>query len=587
MEKIYVLLFSLLALSACQDKKDSSPPNIVFILTDDQGWGDLSLNGNADVSTPHIDKLAADGAVFDRFYVSPVCSPTRAEILTGRYAVRSGVYSTSEGGERIDLDEKTMADVFKENAYKTAAFGKWHSGMQYPYHPIGRGFEEFYGFCSGHWGDYFSPMLERNGEITQGDGFLPDDLTSEALRFIERQKEESFFLYLPLNTPHSPMQVPDEWWTKHADADLTMVNANSGKEKINKTKAAYALAENIDWNVGRITKRLKELSLTENTIVIYLSDNGPNGWRWNGNMKGTKGSTDEGGVRSPFIISWKGMIAAGKKIPQIASALDLLPTLAALSDISFSPQKSLDGISLKPLLLNENTDWEDRLLVSHWNSKTSVRSQNFRLDHENGLFDMRKDPSQNEDIAANEKEIFEKLLAFKTKWEAEVLTELPAVDQRTFPIGHPDFKHYQLPARDAKAHGNIKRSNRWPNDSFFTNWVSVHDSITWDIEVLEDGDFEVEIYYTCKKEDVGATISLSYGENSIKKTIIEAHDPPLEGYEMDRLEREESYTKDFKPVSMGNIFLNKGQGQLALKANELKGEQLIDFRLLMLHRIKK
>ncbi len=587
MKKIYLLLFSIFAFTACQNKKGLSPPNIVFILTDDQGWGDLSLNGNTDLRTPNIDKLAADGAFFDRFYVSPVCSPTRAEILTGRYAVRSGVYSTSEGGERIDLDETTIADVFKENGYKTAAFGKWHSGMQYPYHPNGRGFEEFYGFCSGHWGDYFSPMLERNGEITQGDGFLPDDLTSEALRFMERQKEEPFFLYLPLNTPHSPMQVPDEWWAKYANVDLKMVNANAAKEKINKTKAAYALAENIDWNVGRITEKLEELNLTENTIVIYLSDNGPNGWRWNDDMKGIKGSTDEGGVRSPFIISWKGMISAGQKIPQIASALDFLPTLVDLTAISFRPQKNLDGLSLKPLLLNENADWKDRLLVNHWRSKTSIRSQDFRLDHENRLFDMRTDPGQKEDIAANENEIFEKLMAFKTKWESEVLTELPALDERTFPVGNLEFQHYQLPARDAKPHGNIKRSNRFPNDTFFTNWVSVNDSITWDIEVLEEGDFEVELYYTCRKEDVGSTVLLSYGESSIEKTIIEAHDPALEGHEMDRLERQESYTKDFKPISMGNIFLNKGQGRLALKAKELKGEQLIDFRLLMLHRIKK
>ena len=139
-------------------------PNVLVVLTDDQGWGDLSLNGNSNLATPHIDSLATDGAKFERFYVCPVCSPTRAEFLTGRYHVRGGVYSTSAGGERLDLDEVTVADVFRGAGYGTGAFGKWHNGMQYPYHPNGRGFDEYYGFCSGHWGNYFSPLLERNGE---------------------------------------------------------------------------------------------------------------------------------------------------------------------------------------------------------------------------------------------------------------------------------------------------------------------------------------------------------------------------------------------------------------------------------------
>ncbi|HSI76483.1 MAG TPA: sulfatase-like hydrolase/transferase, partial [Lunatimonas sp.] len=147
------------------------PPNVVIILTDDQGWGDLSHSGNTNLSTPNIDQLATQGVSFERFYVQPVCSPTRAELLTGRYHLRSGVYGTSSGEERLDLDEVTLADIFKDAGYTTGAFGKWHSGMQYPYHPNGRGFDEFYGFCSGHWGDYFSPMLEHNGQLVRGNGF--------------------------------------------------------------------------------------------------------------------------------------------------------------------------------------------------------------------------------------------------------------------------------------------------------------------------------------------------------------------------------------------------------------------------------
>ena len=159
--------------------------NVVVFLTDDQGWGDLSLNGNTNLSTPNIDSLGKDGASFDRFYVCPVCSPTRAEFLTGRHHVRSGVYSTSAGGERMDLDETTVADLFQKAGYATGAFGKWHNGMQYPYHPLGRGFDYFYGFCSGHWGHYYDALMERNGKLVQGKGFCVDDFTSEAMGFIE------------------------------------------------------------------------------------------------------------------------------------------------------------------------------------------------------------------------------------------------------------------------------------------------------------------------------------------------------------------------------------------------------------------
>ena len=291
----YWVLICLVFVTCNQQKTpDQSPPNIILILTDDQGWGDLSINGNTNLSTPNIDRLAETGAMFDRFYVNPVCSPTRAEILTGRYHVRGGVYSTSAGGERLDLDETLISEILKDAGYATAAYGKWHNGMQAPYHPNTRGFDDFYGFCSGHWGSYFSPMLEHNGELVTGDGFLIDDLTNHGLDFIEKNKDQPFFLYLPFNTPHAPMQVPDEWWNKFKDKELNMLNRDPEKEDIDFTRAALAMVENIDWNVGRVVEKLEAMSLRENTLVIYLSDNGPNSWRWNGNMKGRKGSTGRG-----------------------------------------------------------------------------------------------------------------------------------------------------------------------------------------------------------------------------------------------------------------------------------------------------
>ncbi len=210
-KSIYFVLATALLGISCDQEKSKERPNVIVILSDHQGWGDLSFTGNRNLQTPNIDQIASEGASFENFYVQPVCSPTRAEFLTGRYSFRGGIRSTSEGGERLDADETTIADVFKAAGYQTAAYGKWRNGMRHPYHPNARGFDDFYGFCSGHWGNYFSPMLERNGEIVKGEGFVIDDLTDKGIEFIEKNKDQPFFLYLPYNTPHSPMQVPDKW----------------------------------------------------------------------------------------------------------------------------------------------------------------------------------------------------------------------------------------------------------------------------------------------------------------------------------------------------------------------------------------
>ncbi|WP_265241547.1 arylsulfatase [Muriicola sp. Z0-33] len=560
-------------------------PNIVLILADDQGWGDLSYNGNTNLSTPNIDDIAKNGVSFTNFYVQPVCSPTRAELLTGRHFSRMGVYSTSAGGERFNLGETTIADIFKEAGYRTAAYGKWHSGMQAPYHPNARGFDDFYGFASGHWGNYFDPMLEHNGEIVQGKGFIVDDLTDKGLQFISDNQNQPFFLYLPYNTPHSPMQVPEKYWTKFQDRELTMKHRDSTLELPDFTKAALAMVENIDYNVGRITDHLKNLQLEENTIIIFLSDNGPNSWRWNSGMRGRKGVVDEGGVRTPFFIKWKNKLPAARQIQEIASGIDLLPTLVSLTGISPTLNKPIDGVSLKPLLLDENVEWTDRFVFNHWNGKTSVRSQKYRLDNDNRLYDISADRAQLNDLSEKLPHIRDTLVTAKQRWLSEVDAYSAKDKKRSFPLGHPDFKWTQLPARDGKAHGNIQRSNKYPNDSYFTNWTSVDDFISWDIDVLAAGEFEVDLYYTCASENKGVRMQLSFKNSKISKEITQAHDPPETGRENDRVPRIESYVKDFKSVSMGTIQLQEGPGALRLTAQELTGEKAIEVRLLQFKRI--
>lgn len=581
---IYTLiLFGLLA-TACNsgNLKDSEIilPNVVVILSDDQGWGDLSIQGNTDLSTPHIDKLSQNGVTFDRFFVCPVCAPTRAEFLTGRYAARGGVYGVSEGAERLDLDETTLADLFKSAGYATAAYGKWHNGMQAPYHPNTRGFDDYYGFCSGHWGNYFDPMLEHNGKPVRGEGFIIDDLTNHGLDFIETNQAHPFFLYLPFNTPHSPMQVPDAFFEKFQKAQLQMP-LNKESPTIQKTRAALAMCENVDWNVGRVLGKLEELGLLENTIILYFSDNGPNGHRWNGEMKGIKGSTDEGGVRSPAFIQWKGTLEAGKKVSQIAGAIDLLPTLTDLAGIKSRVATELDGKSLKSLLAGSNEEWEERYLVQHWGTKTSVRSQNFRLDHQNQLFHMTDDPNQTSDVADQFPEVYSEMMSEKEAYVKEVLGELNRETQRPITIGYKALTYTQVPARDGHPHGGILRSNKYPNCSFFTNWTSTEDKITWEVDILEEADYEIELYYTCPDQSIGTEFELKLGEAKLSAKISRAYDPPLMGMENDRVPRTESYIKDFLPLKIGTIHLSKGEGTLSLQATKIPGQVAMDVRLLV------
>lgn len=560
-------------------------PNVLVILTDDQGWGDLSVHDNTNLATPNIDSLARDGVLFERFFVCSVCAPTRAEFLTGRYHPRSGVRGVSTGQERMNTDERTIADAFRAAGYATGAFGKWHNGTQPPYHPKYRGFDEYYGFTEGHWGHYFSPEMDHNGKLTRGEGFIIDDLTNRAIRFIEGQGSKPFLCYLPLNTPHSPMQVPDKFYAKFADFQPKLTAADAKQEDLAMTRAALAMCENIDWNVGRVLSTLDRLKLAEDTIVFYFSDNGPNSWRWNGGMKGRKGSLDEGGLRVPALMRWTGRIRSGRRINRIAGAIDLLPTFADLAGVALQQSKPLDGQSLKPLLLGEGSgEWPDRTLFTMQNRRVGLRTQQYRLDPQDQLFDMDADPRQSRDIAAEKPEVAARLIAARDAWAKEMLP-LVGDDDRPYPVGYSELT--LLPARDGVPHGGVQRSNRAPNCSYFTHWTSADDSMTWDVEVTNAGSYEAAVYYTCAAADVGSTIELSLGGARVQTRVSEANDPPLVGAREDRASRgTESYVKDFKPLRMGRIRLEKTRGPLTLRALSVAGRQVADIRYVALTRVK-
>lgn len=562
-------------------------PNIIVIVTDDQGWGDLSVHGNTTIETPNIDRLAAQGVQFDRFYVQPVCSPTRAELLTGRYNPRGGIFSTSSGGERLDLDETTIAEIFRSAGYRTGIFGKWHNGSQYPYHPLGRGFDEFYGFTSGHWGLYFNPMIEHNGAMTRGNGYLANDITERALAYAEKcsAEQDPFFILLAYNIPHSPMQVPDKFWKKYEDLEVKQSATEAKREDPQYTRAALAMCENVDWNVGRIMRQLKSLEIDRETIVVYMTDNGPNGDRWNGGMKGKKGSTDEGGVRSPFFIRWPGTIKPGKKVMQIAGAIDILPTLSDLAGVPVQTSHSLDGLSLKPLILGDAGNWQERMIFATWRGNTSVRTQRYRLDSKGHLYDMLADPGQLKDVTGDHPDVADSLNKAVKAFTDDVYKD-PFETNRPFLVGHADFHVSYLPARDAVESGNIERSAKPPNDSYFTNWTSVDDAITWNVDVLNPGLYEADIWYACEQGDTGCVIELSFMGEAAASKIQSAHNPGFLGQQYQRYDRGESKVKLFQRYSLGTIHLQQGVGSMQLKALTIPGNKAIEFRLLSLTRIK-
>lgn len=594
--KSALFTLTVIFLLPAPDAFGQSRPNVVIILTDDQGWGDLSLHGNTNIQTPHLDQLAREGAQFSRFFVCPVCSPTRAELLTGRWHPRGGVFDVTQGGERLDLDETTIADLFQRAGYRTALFGKWHNGTQGAYHPIRRGFDTFYGFTSGHWGHYFSPMLELNDDLTRGVGYLPDDLTTHAVNYMNSPSEQPFFVLLSLNTPHSPMQVPDVWWHRVADRPLNMRATLPDREDPQFTRAAIAMVENIDWNVGRLLQSLRQNDRERSTIVAFLSDNGPNSDRWNGDMRGRKGTVDEGGVRSPLFIRFPGTIQAGTNINHIAGAVDLLPTLTSLVGIApavagdDTGTKPPDGRDLSTLLRDPQSDWSDRYLFAHWAGRVSVRSQKFRLDDTGRLYDPEQDPRQQHDLSLQLPEIHREHMDAAAWYRSHVLSELTRELRPLNIDGEEGNRITLLPARDARLVGQLQRSSRHPNCSWITNWSSPDDRIEWDIEVMEEGEFDVEMLYTCEAPSVGSQIMLIASadetvSSTLKVQIREPVDSPLIGPADDRVARTESPVRDFGTMKMGRMKLSPAVKLLTLVAVDVATDQVADFRLLKLTRV--
>ena len=425
------IIFLLILFVSCT-KQVEQKPNIILIITDDQGYGDIGYNGNPHIKTPNLDLLATNSMRFNNFYVSPVCAPTRSSLLTGRYSLRTGVTDTYNGGAMMSNDEITLAEILKENNYQTGIFGKWHLGDNYPFRPTDQGFHESLIHLSGGIGQvgdftnyykgnrsYFDPILWHNNEQKKYEGYCSDIFTDEAIKFIEENKSNQFFCYLSFNAPHTPLQVPDKYYDLYKNVDPSVI---SESEKISMTeknvldaKRIYGMVTNIDDNVGKLVSKLKELNIDQNTILIFMTDNGPQQFRYVSNLRGLKSSVYNGGIKVPFYLSYPKIHDAGLDIDNFSAHIDVLPSLLDLCDIETPKNIKIDGKNF----LNKST--EERSFFSYWTRKSPELYQNMSLNKGNyklvgntnydspierfELFDIDNDPYEMENLIENKKEL--------------------------------------------------------------------------------------------------------------------------------------------------------------------------------------
>lgn len=558
------LIGGFVFLSSCEQTEKPSKPNILLILTDDQGYGDLGIHGNVGVKTPNLDQLAKESARFDRFYVSPLCAPTRASLLTGRYHLRTGVVSVSNGLETMNSEEYTLAEMLLDQGYSTGIFGKWHNGQHHPNHPLSQGFEVFTGFAAGHWSNYFDTHLEKNGEELPFKGYLPDILTNEAMDFIRKNKEQRFFAYLSINTPHSPHQVPDEYFLPYKEAGLD-----------DELASIYGMVSNADMNIGRVLDLLEELELTENTLVIFLTDNGPNGQRFNVGMKGIKGSVHEGGVRVPSFWRWPGKISPGI-ISTPAAHIDVLPTIADFLGIENTGQKPLDGFSLVPLF--EGNKLESRAIFTHVaqlekvlkDKPGAIRKDSLLLailPSGMELYDLKNDPEQKNNLAISYPTLVSSLESEYQNWWKQVSSDISMT--RRIPISKRSGQIF-LPGYESQLYGELAffEGHGWAQD-WVKNWKKESDSLTWSLEVFDPGVYEVWMEYTAHESQIGATLQLKTSNSVLSKILDEPFEPGII-VSPDRIPRKEALEQTWNKILLGKITLNSGEENLTLSAKQIK-----------------
>ena len=501
-------------------------PNVILIMTDDMGYGDVGINGNTMLKTPHLDELATQSVRMTDFHVDPTCAETRAALMTGRYSCRTGVWHTINGRSILREDELTMAEVFEHNGYATGIFGKWHLGDNYPFMPWHRGFQESLIHGGGGvtqtpdlWrNDYYDDTYFRNGKPEPQKGYCTDVFFDATLEFVNQNRDKPFFAYLATNAAHGPYLCPDKFSQPYLD---------QGVEKT--MSAFYGMIASIDENVGKLCKKLTEWDLDRDTILIFMSDNGTargmlkpaaleKGYAWtgfNGGFSGTKSSNQEGGHRIPFFVRWPaGKIGGGKENATLTSHFDLLPSFIDMCELKMPREVKFDGQSLKELWLTPDgeTDLTNRTLVVHsqrvetpvkW-KRCSVMKQNWRLINGKYLYDLETDRAQKKDISKQHPKIVAELRSSYDAWWDSVSEKFSQYVR--IPLGSQAEPDVLLTCHDWHAtEGEVPWNQGKIRSDLSSNGF-------WAVDVMQPGKYEI----TLRVRPTGVKYKFKSGKARIK-----------------------------------------------------------------------
>lgn len=562
--KVLMVLISLiLGKSTLQAQEENKKPNVIIIMADDMGYGDMGYHKNPMIDTPVLDSFAKESIQFSNFYVSPVCAPTRASLLTGRYNIRTGVYDTFSGGAIMASNEITIAEIFKDNGYKTGLFGKWHLGDSYPSRPQDQGFSDSVWHLSGGIGQvgdvfnyykrdssYFNPVLFKNGKKHQSKGYCTDVFTNEAISFIKNSQDQPFLAYISYNAPHTPLQVPQEYLDKYKDKKIDekyfqskgIYTHKMSDSDISAAKKVYAMVDNIDVNIGHLITVLKEQGIYENTIIIFLTDNGPEQHRYTGGYRGKKGLVQEGGIHVPFYLKLNKKETTAVKIKIPSAHIDVLPTLAELCNIKIPSNLNIDGVSLAGVINKQQEDIKSRPLFFEWNRSYPEKYRNMAviykgyklignmgqnsLLNEFELYNLQKDPFESNNIIAQNLQRAKSLKTELDTWYSSIMQSKNILQSPKIIIDSEKEPIAILNRNDAKGLPLI--------------WDSENVHVSWDLHIKIKDTYKIVCYFRNPIPKPGNMI-IRFGVQNITKKITKT---------------------TTKSVTFSNVILEKGDTML-------------------------
>ncbi len=472
-------------------------PNVIFVITDDQGYGDVACHGNPVLKTPHLDQMARESVQLDNHHHDPLCSPSRAALLTGQYASRNGVWHVIHGRHLLHPEAITMADIFSDNGYRTGMFGKWHLGDNVPFAPQYRGFDEVLchrgggvGELPDYWGNsYMDDSYFHHGRAKPCTGYCTDVFFQAALNFIEANQRQPFFVYLATNAMHAPFVVPEQYAAPYKAQGMAADRANF-----------YGMIANFDENMGRLFRRLKELDLDENTIVIFTSDHGTaagfdpaSGEGYNAGLRGKKGSVYDGGHQVNFFLRWHNTLPAAKKVVALTAHIDILPTLMDLCRLKPGAAPDFDGLSLAAHLQDESAALPERSVFVHlqpdqpqkWHHCVVMRGR-WRLVNGEELYDMQEDRGQQWDVSPDFPQVVAALRREYESWWAGLQNIF--AEYIHIPVGTEQENPSLLSARDwHPTQGSVPWRQAWIGDpAYDANGF-------WMIDVVQAGLYVIEL----------------------------------------------------------------------------------------------